>query len=499
MSTWQGATRRIAIALADLAAPARDPSATVRSQDIDLDVALTARAAVLAGVSVVVHDLAPAGRITAERAATDPTDAERLATERPAAARTAGRATSSRGGTGRGAFARDRDDLLALTDRDPVRALGLLLSARGRPELGRRPSELLDAATPGSRPTLRWAAAGRHALLADRIWTAAPRHLNGAHAWEVIGEAAALAELIAILDPDLIRLAALVGRPEVPSYLDRTAGLRLLAREVRTLAVDPTDNALPATGTHAAIRAREPLSAIAPTDGVSAIRATRRLTMLIRCADTLTPDQVRVLATVGRDLAVLAAANGATGPGGMDLRRELGEVAIGLNHVVTGRHGEAATVEERQPGLEHQIRRLARYTRDAFAGRAPRPQPADATRLAACLPDLVATLADQANAQVAQRRWALPDRNDRPRLYFAVATTADPHRTPRMTIALNNAAEAADVLRLHTAERRAPVSSLAPATVTLEMQLHSAMRRPTARHRPEHPAAPLHERLPPSA
>ena len=463
MTSWDDAIRNTAAALAALAtAPDRRTGWGLRAAD--LDVAITGRAAVLAGAAVVLAHLAPRSRQP------DPYG---------------------------------RRDLLAITDRDPVHALGLVLRDRGRAPASRSPSELLDAAAPGGQATRTWAAAGCHALIADRIWTLQPRHLDGEHAWHVVEQVAALTELVAVLDPALRQAATATGRLDVTAYLDRCDGLRLVAHEVTTLAAAPGQRDTPAPGvaSRPGIRAPEPRRVLTPTDGPTAVAATRRLTAILRDTTTLDPQQVRALATVGRDLAVLAAASGATTSNGGEatggeLGPQLGELAVCLNQIVMHRHGEASLVGRQAPALDYQLRELATYTRHAFAGRAPRPDPADATRLAARLPPLVDALGEQARAEVAARRWAVPDRGEHTHLRYVIASP-QPGCTPRMFDELDPAVAAAQTLG--TAASRPVYRCDRAATPTAQANLSRVVRWSEQRRRPAHPAAVEDSRLPPSA
>ncbi|MBA3741495.1 hypothetical protein [Sporichthya sp.] len=454
MTAWDEVVLRSAVSLAALAGRgprSGDPAA------MDVEVAVTARAAVLAGAAVVLRDLAPAG-------------GDRLP--------------------------HGQRDLLALTERHPVRALGILLQDRGRPRVSRAPSDLLDAAAPGSAATRQWAAVGRDALVADRIWSAVPRQPEGDQAWHAVRQVAALTELVAALDPVLAGAAAAASRSDVVAYLDRTAGLRLVAREVRSLADAPTG-----AGQSQAVRALtiggpESRRVITPTDGQSAAAALRRLTTQIKAADELAPNHVRVVATLGRDLSILAAKAGAIEPSGRPLRDDLGGLAVTLNQVVAGRHGEAMLVECRAPALEHQIRELSCYTRAALGGRAPLPAVDEASRLAGRLPRLLTALADKAREQVELRHWAIPDRSQQSHLRHTVATTQDPDRTPRMLTQLDRAVVAAETLRPHIDSQTDAAVRVGAPSVRSARQFPQS---PAYLLRPPHPAAPQREHLPPSA
>lgn len=468
VTSWDDAVRNIATALVALAAaPARRAGWDLGAAD--LDVAVIGRAAVLAGAAVVLADLAPRSRQP------DPSG---------------------------------RRDLLAVTDRDPIHALGLLLRDRGRAPTSRRPSELLDAAAPGSPATRTWAAAGRHALIADRIWTSQLRPLDGDQAWHVVEQVAAVTELLALLDPALRQAATKSGRLDITTYLDRCNGLRVVAHEVTSLAAGPArrDSPTAAPSSRLRIRAPEPRRVLTPTDGFTAVAATRRLTAILRDTTTLDPQQVRALATVARDLAVLAAASGATTSSGREatggettgaeLTPQLGELAACLNQIVLHRHGEASLVERQAPALDHQLRELATYTRHAFSRRAARPDPADATRLAARLPALVAAIGEQARAEVAARRWAVPDRAEHTHLRYVIASPKT-GCTPRMLDELDQAGAAARTLT--KAAGRPLVDHGRAAQPTSHTHLHAIARFRDQPRRPPHPAAVEDHRLPPTA
>jgi hypothetical protein len=446
MTTWDEVVHGIAVRLSELA---HLPGGRDRNvgQQIDVEVAVTARAAVLASAAVVLQDVA-------------------VPREQPA-----------------------RLDLLAMAERDPVRALAIRLQGRGRPRVTRSPSELLDAAAPGGDLTRRWAAVGRDALTADQMWSALPPQLDGERAWYAVREVAALIELVTACDERLRTVEMQLSHPDLVAYLGCSAGLRLIAREVRSLAEAPTGRA-PGPRTWA-INGPEPRRVIVPTDGRSACAALRRLNSLLKDADVLAPAHVRVVATLGRNLSILAAKAGAIDPEGRPLREGLGELAAELQQLVMGRHGEAAIVECHAPLLEHQIRELARYTDAALGGRALLPDTAEASRLGARVPRLLGVLAEQTRTQVDSRRWAIPDRSQRTPLRYTIATRQDPDRMPRMLTELERAVAAAGALRFHHDSRTVL------ATPTTAMQ--SPRGSPAPLQRPSHPAVTPREHLPPSA
>ncbi|WP_293769476.1 hypothetical protein [Sporichthya sp.] len=455
MTTWEEIVCGTGLRLSELAhlPGGRDPNVNPR---IDLDVAVTARAAVLAGAAVVLQDLSAVPR------------------ELP----TSGRM-----------------DMLAMAERDPVRALAIRLQGRGRPRLTRSPSELLDAAAPGSDVTRRWAAVGRDALWADQMWSAVVRQLDGEHAWHAVREVAALIELVTACDQALRTVVVAASRPDLVAYLDCSIGLRLIAREVRSLADAPTGRE-PESPTRA-ISGPEPRRVIAPTDGRSACAAIRRLTTLVKDADVVAPAHVRVVATLGRDLSILAARAGALTADGRPLREGLSELVAELHQVVLGRHGEAVMVECHAPALEHQIRELARYTHAALGGRAPLPDNTEASRIAGRVPRLLGVLAEQTRTQVDHRRWAIPDRSQRTCLRYTIATRQDPDRMPRMLTELERAIAAASELRLRNDSRAVPGTPTSTRVAATLMENPRGSLAPL--RRPSHPAVPPREHLPPSA
>lgn len=174
---------------------------------VDLDVAVTARAAVLDHVTTVLADLVPRTRTRHSRPI--------------------GHAVP-----------------VALIEADPLDGLGRVLHGRIRPLLDRAPSELLDARRRVDATTALWVDAGRYALVATRVWSGpAVGSRDGPRAWQVVGEVAALAEAVAVLDRDLVAQAG--ERQWVQQIVESTAGLRIAAREVLAL-VGPDCAARPA-------------------------------------------------------------------------------------------------------------------------------------------------------------------------------------------------------------------------------------------------------------
>lgn len=402
MRIWQRDISLTAHALASLLA--RGPA------DVDLDVAITARAAVLEHVAVVLGDLAPR-------------------TRQP-------RATN--GG---------RDVPLALVESDPIRALGLVLRRRARPDVERSPSELFDIRRTVDPATADWIAVGHRALLAARSW-AGPTvgNLEPATAWHALAEIAALAEAIAVLDRDL--RAAAGERTDVHPLLASTSGLRLAAREV--LAVAAPDEP-PRPGPAELAVASQPV--ISPAEGIATRNArtstlakdARRLTVLLDESSELSPHHIRACAQVARNLCVLAGRS-ATSFTGADLRQELGEIARALHRVLIRDRGEFAVNPVTVPALEFQLRDLHASTKLAFAGGVAL-EPAEANRVARRIPDLVEILGERTDLQINRGNWMLPDRRDGERLPYAFVERSDPDLTPPMLDQLAAAATGAGVLR----------------------------------------------------
>ena len=487
VTSWDQVVRGVAVTLAQLASPGgkvcdapvaagglgRDYPASARVRpgvspaagigaetniasgiEVDIEVAVTARAAVLAGAAAVLRDLLPS-------------------------------VPQLRGSD---------LDLLAMAERDPIRAFGVVLHNRGRPQVSRPPSELLDAALGGSPASCRWAGAGREALQADRIWSALMQPLEDDQAWHALAQVAAIAELIGTLDPALTRLATQASRPDLVAYLDRSAGLRIAAREVRALTAASGEGRA-AVNPRVGVGGPGPRRIVVPTDGHTANVALRRLTVLVKDTPTLGPQQVRSIATLGRDLTILAATAGATTGSGEPGREHLGALATELQRVVAGRHGEATLIEHSGRALEHQVRELARYTRAALADRAPRPAAEEASRLVSRLPRLLTILGHRAWEQVERRDWAIPDRSERSHLHYAIATAHNPDRAPRMLLQLDRAIAAAQELRVPPSQQvGAAISAAAVAG-------HAHSPGPSVGHRslPSLPTSAADGHLPPSA
>jgi hypothetical protein len=451
VTSWDESIHHTAAALAELMTDRGDHGH--RQVAFDLDVAVTARAAVLAGIANVLRDLAPR--------------------------------------TMHGAPQGRRPVLLAMAEVDPLRALGQVLRGRARPALDRSPSELLDGSRPVGPTTELWASAGRHALIADQIWSAVPRHLEGEHAWHVVSQIASLAVAIAVLDTELAAAAA-GHRPDVTAVLATTTGLRLAARETRTLTVRPGHGTV-ASGAppRPIIAGPAALTVVSPATAADLPRAAHRLTTILRATDVLTPRQVRATATVARDLCIIAAAS-ATDSHGQDLRQELGGIARPLHAVAIGNDGESCLVPTAAPALELQLRELRLCTRSSQANRDAAPEPADATRLAQRIPTLVEALATRTEAQLTDRRWAVPERTERTTLPHAVADVGDPDRRPALVPQLRDAATATAALR-----ERTGVPALRPAELARgfagaasEMLNRGTHRSDADRARAPHPANP---------
>jgi hypothetical protein len=218
--------------------------------------------------------------------------------------------------------------------------------------------------------------------------------------------------------------------------------------------------------------------------------------MMVKDSPTLGPQQVRTVATLGRDLSILAATAGAITPSGEPAREHLGALATRLQRVVAGRHGEASLIEHRGPALEHQIRELAAYTRAALRGRAPRPATDEASLLAGRLPRLLAVLGQQAWGQVAAKNWAIPDRSERPHAHYAIAAAHHPDHTPRLLLQLDRAIAAADALRIPPNRRVGGTAR--PPRSAVQAVLPGAGPTLAPRTRPCQPTIAAATHLPPS-
>ncbi|MGQ0631614.1 MAG: hypothetical protein ACT4P1_11260 [Sporichthyaceae bacterium] len=449
MRLWQREVALAAQALASLLT--RGPS------EVDLDVVVTARAAVLDHVAHVLGDLVP-----------------RTRPDRPRI--------------------RHYAVPLARVEADPIGGLALVLQGRGRPHMERSPSELFDNRRPVGPSTADWVEVGRRALLAGRCWGGPTvGNLEPDVAWDVLTEIAGLAEAIAVLDTDLGAVAG--QRPDVHALVAATAGLRVAARETLALAAPNGDASQPAVAEASSAPIVTPAAGIAAraSRNSTLARDTRRLTILLDQSTEVTPHHSRACAQVSRDLCILAAGTASSVTGG-DLRQELGDVARALHAAATRDRGEFALNPVAAPALELQLRDLHASTRLAFATGVTL-DPVDANRLARRLPDLVEILADKALAQVEHGHWAVPDRSEGATLPYAFASTSDAGLTPPMLPALRQAAGAADVLRhqvAHSASATAANPALSAAVGTLSPVVQE---RAVANRRPAHPAQSPTRRL----
>jgi hypothetical protein len=383
-----------------------------------------------------------------------------------------------------------------LAEPDPVRAFALVLRRRGRVQLDRSPSQLLERGLHGDTIAAAWATTGLHAILARRAWpdgTAAT--LDGRHCWRAVAQAAALVEAVAVLDTDLT--AAALHRPDLAAAIATSAGLRVSAHEVHALATHaaPEHPATPrrdATGTDGSAPRRLKRGRADRQPDLS--RAVGQLTSMIDRTEFLTPDQVRGCAQVARNLALLAAGE-AVDPDGQPVRAQLGALARTLHAVATEPRAEAALISAARPNtLDLHLRELNRDSRAVLSARQTTTAYPDlATRVARRLPGVVASLDRKAGSQVDARRWAVVDRREGEHLLYAIASLRDPGREPPLLRRLRNAAEAAtavgelvnppnrDLLQLAGPREHAPWTALR----------HAMADRLPAPRPPAHPADPM--------
>lgn len=397
---------------------------------LDLDVAITARAAVLGCVGTVLGDIAPRTR--------EPFNGRRL-------------------------------EALALVETDPLRALGASLRNRPRLELSRSPSELLDNTASTRGVTAGWATAGRHALLASRAWWAgAPHVLPADQAWQVVGEVAALAEAVGQLDGELA--THLDGRADIARVLKAAKGLRLAAGETASLAARGDNASGGRTSSSRAARsnprpARAKRSAITTSAAEPNLAAqARRLTALLAGADHLMPGQIRSATNLARDLTVLAAKHTA-GPGAEDRRSQLGVLAHHLHAAASTNQGEEALAPASHPRLNLAVHEL-RHGAHAALGTAQDPD--TITRLTRSIPPLVDVLARQTHAQVVDQRWAMPNRAEGMTLPYAFVSTTDPALSSTLLTELERATAAASQVRGLLAPP-SPMPARAEAIATLRV------------------------------
>lgn len=442
MRQWQLAVARAGDAL--VAAHACEQAG------IDLDVAITARAALLEHVATVLDDVV----------------------ERPRM---------------RGTGALGPQVPVGLLETDPIDALARVLRGRSRLILDRAPSELLDVGRAANAATAVWVEVGKQALIAARAWDhRGPAVLSGEQAWHTVGEVAALASAISVLDRDLSHLAA--DRADVATVLKSTAGLSIAAREVCAIAA-PTTVAGGSTVTPPVTRSPADVgdALAARACRASTIeRELRRLTSLLDRAAELTPHHVRAGVEIARDLSVFAA-GGATGPSGDPVRAELADLARALHATCRSKLSEFAINPVRPRVLELQFRDLRSKVKLALAS--GHGLDADgATTLARRLPALVETLARQAEIQVSNGRWAIPNCREGDTLPYALASINNPAHIPAMLGPLTEARTTAETLRV-SLNSHPPSSSLVAILTRLPER-----RGP---QRSAHPAAAAVAHVPP--
>lgn len=436
MNAWGNETTRAALAL--LALLRSEPSR------LDVEVALTARAAVLDSVALVLGDLVPRTREAKTRI-------------RPHVP-------------------------LHLLERDPVGALAAVLHRRVAPSFDRSPSQLLEAAHPTGSTTDLWAAAGRQALIAGRAWRGPEvRPIGGEEAWWSVAQVSALAEAVAVLDMDVTKACA--DRPHATRIIDATAGLRFAARATldlaqqgeRTLASVESEGRPPTRPTpDRALRA-----AGVDTSGSNVPRLAGRLASTLELNPELTPRHVRLTARVMRDLCILTARS-AVDPTGANLRAELGDVARALHGVAREDRGERPLGPVSCRAFELALHDLHGAVVKAVTARTTF-DPEDATRLARRLPGLVDGLARCTRAEIEGGRWATPDRRHGPHLLYAIASTTVPAKKPRILGHIEEAEAAARTLadRLPDPARRD--LGLPPGSATADLAACSRgreVRRP---------------------
>jgi hypothetical protein len=447
VTTWDHEIARVAGDLTALVARAQRGV-------VDLDVAVTARAAVLDGAAAVLGDVVP--RTRHESSTT-----------------------------------RTRHVTLHQLERDPLGALGFVLRRRVRPELERSPSELLDASGPWNAATTAWASAGRHALLAARAWWRSPcRELSGEQAWEAVGTVAAIAEAIAVLDVDLADRNA-GGRPEIDRILASGAGLRIAARETLSLARSGPDPG-PVSAPEPAVRVVTPAEAMCPVarGGAAISSGLGRLTGMLKDADSLTPQHVRTCARLGRDLAVMTVRDG--GPGAH--REVLGDLARALHCVAHSDRGERAILPSSCRALEVQLLDLHQATRALLGRPAGAMDASEADRVQQRLPVLVAALSVTTEQQVAEGRWAVPARNEGDHFPFTMAARTGPCE-PAILQPMRQATTAAEAL----SDRSTVISGDRIRAHLAQAALDRRLREFDFVQRPVHPARPTSTRPAPIA
>jgi hypothetical protein len=161
------------------------------------------------------------------------------------------------------------------------------------PAVGPIVAVTLEPATAAGRA---WRDVARHATLAHHEWaTGEPAQIDDTAAWTAVADVATLASLLSDIDTELVRaLKTLDIRQGEAAALEGclASGLGLIAREtVRLATAGPLNETSPDRA-----RAAPPPGVLRVTEPVELVPAVRQIAVLLRDADHVQPEHARLIA-----------------------------------------------------------------------------------------------------------------------------------------------------------------------------------------------------------
>jgi len=346
----------------------------------------------------------------------------------------------------------------------PVAALGWALRRHPRPPGALAPTDVA-LARPVSPAGRAWQQVARHALLAQHTWSTGldDGPIDQARLWAGVADVAALADTLTRLDLTLIRAAqAEPGRGRIAAALSSglASHLGLAARETARVAAS---GPLPEAGPNRIPAPPGPTRTVMPVRHPSELpQAQRHLTVLLEAARGIRPERFRQLATV-QARACLLLSTQLTGPDGHTAgvpaalpTEPSADRQIALAGLVD-RLTEHARLLQRATerpgsivGIEPGDGRPLRQAAETFRALAARPaavasDPALLSRFTIALADTTIALATAADRGMARGAWQVPDHSE--------SLTAPGWRThrpgeprPAALVAIHQAADHANVL-----------------------------------------------------
>jgi hypothetical protein len=241
----------------------------------------------------------------------------------------------------------------------PVGLLSRALAAHPvpRPTRTLAPSDIATARPGGGAGVAGWSRVARHALLAGHEWSTRPPVPDPAQQWSAVADVAALAQVVTVLDHDLLGAARDHGgtHPDLTDALTAatTSGLRSAAYLAGALA---DAGPLPDWGDPGPESSPTQILVVRSPEDVAA--AQTRITAQVEATDDIGPHKVALTATAqARVLATAAVALATTDPARAAGARHLsGVLAAGLTtaHRLAGlAPGDARPVLQSRELLQH--------------------------------------------------------------------------------------------------------------------------------------------------